>query len=651
MDFNLLISAQPLILAPKLRITPPVHGVLVVKNVPAKTYLRVTPAQWAILQLFEESQLVPAVLDRALRNRMSPPLGEFYELILKAERADILRRPDRPTTPVAACDWRGAVNPRSLAWPLGVLLLVGVVLSLGFRPALPSSITGSVMGLLVLCAAESLAAYLRGCLLRGAGGDVYHPHWQWRALPPQFTIDASDAVLLTRRQQDVMLIAGPAILAAAAGITTWNQPEWCFFPLLGLIFTLRPILGGRFPHVVRIGDEQEPSDAEHDFIFPPNRTPRARWRMLSRGLRQTNTWVRFFYGVIWTLAVVHLAARLTDTPPWSLAFWEANGTRIAIAIAGSLVLLGLAYVAGESLLFVRTRGSAWRHAFRQWRGRWLGGGPQVVDEAGRLEAIAGAPLLRALDAEQRLLLAQSMTPVHRWPWQKLSDFEGATTPRVALIVSGRVAVRREDQRRRKQLMQKLGPGDMLGLHDVADPNGGTYRLRTSTPVTLLTADRTQTSELILGRVTTTPFGNAVLKVPFLRTIPLCRNWHLQAVQRFAQLSTLNSYPEGSIIFSEGDQVDNFFIIFEGDAIVWRGKRRVALIRVGEFFGEIGLLQNSCATATISARQNTRCLVIARTEFIRFVTHNYAVALELERVSSERLGRPIFPVRQSDFRVK
>jgi hypothetical protein len=34
--------------------------------------------------------------------------------------------------------------------------------------------------------------------------------------------------------------------------------------------------------------------------------------------------------------------------------------------------------------------------------------------------------------------------------------------------------------------------------------------------------------------------------------------------------------------------------------------------------------------------------------VRFVTHNYAVALELERVSSKRLGRPIFPVRQSDL---
>jgi CRP-like cAMP-binding protein len=122
------------------------------------------------------------------------------------------------------------------------------------------------------------------------------------------------------------------------------------------------------------------------------------------------------------------------------------------------------------------------------------------------------------------------------------------------------------------------------------------------------------------------------------------------VQRFAQLSALNSYPEGSVIFSESQMVDSFFIVFEGDAIVWRGNRQLAIIRVGEFFGEIGLLQNSNATATITARYSTRCLVIARAEFIRFVTHNYSVALELERVSSARLGRPIFPVRQKDFRV-
>ena len=66
--------------------------------------------------------------------------------------------------------------------------------------------------------------------------------------------------------------------------------------------------------------------------------------------------------------------------------------------------------------------------------------------------------------------------------------------------------------------------------------------------------------------------------------------------------------------------------------------------------EIGLLQNSGPNASVTAHQNTRCLSIPRTELLRFVTHNYTVALELERVSSQRLGRPIFPLRQGDFRT-
>ena len=75
-----------------------------------------------------------------------------------------------------------------------------------------------------------------------------------------------------------------------------------------------------------------------------------------------------------------------------------------------------------------------------------------------------------------------------------------------------------------------------------------------------------------------------------------------------------------------------------------------MIHAGEFFGEIGLMQNSAPNASVSALLGTRCLRIPRTELLRFVTHNYTVALELERVSSERLGRPIFPLRVGDFRT-
>jgi CRP-like cAMP-binding protein len=83
--------------------------------------------------------------------------------------------------------------------------------------------------------------------------------------------------------------------------------------------------------------------------------------------------------------------------------------------------------------------------------------------------------------------------------------------------------------------------------------------------------------------------------------------------------------------------------------VSRERRLLSTIHAGEFFGEIGLMQNSSSNATVAAHNGTRCLSIPRNELLRFVTHNYTVALELERVSSKRLGRPIFPLRPGDFR--
>lgn len=650
MNHSLILSAKTLRLAPSLQRTPPVRGLLVVKNVLAKTYLRVTPAQWTLLALFEEPRMVPWVLDRAIRDRLCLPFPEFFELILKAVRAGILITPESPPKEIQASDWRGSLSPQALSKPLGILFLGGMVLSFGFRPELPATLADAGMGLLILIAAFSLGAYLTGCLIRGANGEVYHARWKWLSLPPAFRIDTGDATMLPTKVQDTILVAEPAVIAAAAGLTTWHRPDWSFVPLLGLILTIRPFLGGRFASLVRLGQEQHQSDAEHAFIFPPNRGPKARWRTLAHGLWQTNTWVRVCYAIVWALMVIYLGARFTDTPPWTIGFWQANGARLAFATVGSLAALGTVYLAWETLLLVRGQGRTWRLGFRQWYGRWFGDKNLAADEAGRLAAIGLAPLLRTLDATQRQSLAQMMNVSRHRPWSSLADFEGETTKRVALIAGGHVGVHRHVAGRRKRLIQMLGPGDMIGLHDVADPNRGHYRLRTMTPVTLLTAERAAASNLILGRITRAPFGNMVLKVPFLRGIPLCKNWHLKAVERFAHLSTLVEYPDGAVVFTESQMIERFFIIFEGDAVVSRDKKQIAILRVGEFFGEIGLLQNTSANAAIVARHNLRCLEIPRAEFLRFVTHNYSVALELERVSSERLGRPIYPVRQRDLRM-
>jgi hypothetical protein len=191
----------------------------------------------------------------------------------------------------------------------------------------------------------------------------------------------------------------------------------------------------------------------------------------------------------------------------------------------------------------------------------------------------------------------------------------------------------------------LTEGDVVGLHDVADPVHPEYFARSLTPLTLLTMDRAVADQLIVSQVPRAVMTNTVLKIPFLRQTTLCQNWHFQAVERFAALSKLTEVPTEGVIFPEDQVIQDFSIILENRAEVTRNQKRVAVINAGDFIGEIGLLQNSPSTAQVSGLEGTRCLNIDRNEFLRFVTHNYTVALELERVSSKRLGYPIFPYRK------
>jgi CRP-like cAMP-binding protein len=649
MDLNLILSAQTLCLPPQFQLSKRINGLLVVKNVLAKTYLRVTPEQWMILKQFEKPRTVPAVLGEAIQERQCLPLGEFFELILKALRAHVLLEPGVEPVPVMAYDWHWIVRPQLLARALIFVFGVGLVMTLAFRPQLPATLLAALAGLVLLSAALSAGAFLAACMVRGASGEVYRPHWQWRALPPCFTADRADAVMLPQEAQVVIGLAQPTVLAALAGILSWDRPEWALFPMLGLILTLRPIFGGRITALIYIGRKRGPSDAEHDFVFPFNLRPKARGQLLKRALRQSTTWVRLVYGVIWSLVIVYWGARLTDTPPWSLTFWEINGVRIALAIGLSLLALGVGYAGWEFFHFARERARARRNTLRQLHARWLGARKLVLDEPSRAKAVASSPLFASLPLLARRELSQAMAGTRHGPWQSLAEYSKVPT-HVALIVSGKVSVRRELSTSRTVEVQVLSEGDVIGLHDLADPKQPDYSLRSLTPVTLLTVDRGTAEEIIVSRITPVMLTDMLLKMPFLRRISLCQNWHLQAIERFARLSIITDYPVGGSIFIEGQSVQDFFIIFQGDARVTRKSRRLALIHAGGFFGEIGLMQNSTPNATITAHRATRCLSITRQEFLRFVTHNHTVALELEQVSSERLGRPLFPLQHGDFRM-
>lgn len=641
MEINLILTAKSWQIAPQLERTKAFGGVLMVKNVPERTYLAVTPRQWQVLSRFNEAHTVPQVLEGIINDRSCPALSEYYELILKAVKARILVQPGQTVMAFPAVNWFLAIKPARLGPVLWLLFAAGLAGAVALRPALPGTPVdyGISIGLLVL--AGVVGAVLSASLVRGGGGEVY----SFR----RWFVRTTDARMLSPADQCAVVVAPLAILAATVGLLTWNHPAWSIFPLGGLLLVMRPVFGGRINRMIRVRSANRLSDAEHRYVFPPNRTPRARWDLLRKELRRFTTWIEILYGVVWTLLLAYYFGVLTEVPPWKVAFWEAQGARLAVAVAASLALLALVYVVSEFYLFATERALSHRNALKLWYRRWFCRGGHATDEPARLRAVLRSPLLRMLPPPGQRAIARALRPQRFGLWKMLHKGDEATHP-VAIIQSGKIGVYRKLSSGRRVLVQVLCEDEIVGLHSVADRDNSGFVYRALTPVLVLRMDRPVADELVVSQLPAETLTNQVQKLPFLARIKLCENWHMQAIQRCAEISRIVNYKENDLILQNGFYSDSFFIMFEGEArIVNRGKVR-GIIHRGDFFGEIGLLQNSNATAQVLAGSGTRCLCIPRREFLRFVAHNYTVALELERVSSERLGYAIFPLSEGNFQA-
>jgi CRP-like cAMP-binding protein len=260
-----------------------------------------------------------------------------------------------------------------------------------------------------------------------------------------------------------------------------------------------------------------------------------------------------------------------------------------------------------------------------------------------------SPLCQRLQIDRRRALEDKLTVVTFRQGSVLSDFSQPATD-IHLIVSGAVDVYRRTSKGRPQKAWQAVEGDVIGVEELIEPHPLGWRLVARSPLIALRIPRDIFQKEIMDRLGVATVLALTHHVPFLRQNLLCRNWHPQAINRFATIIRVAPFSSGGYVLSEDHESQGLFFIYEGEAYVERHKRRVARLGVGGFIGEIGLLQNSAATASVVADGPLTCLTIDKTYFFRFLTQNYEVALEIERLSSQRLGRPVFPLRADSFEV-
>ncbi len=210
------------------------------------------------------------------------------------------------------------------------------------------------------------------------------------------------------------------------------------------------------------------------------------------------------------------------------------------------------------------------------------------------------------------------------------------------LLAGKVEVIKELPSGRYDRIAVLERGDSFGEIALLKNVPRTRSVRALKKSILLSLTRENFEQLVLPSLGAEKIQEILQKRAFLSRIPLCRNWHPQALQKFASLSSLNIYDKNDIIVKTGHSNQFFHIVFEGIFHVTKRGKTLAKLKSGDFFGEISLLQNSVSTANVVASEDCKSLSMHKKEFLRFI------GLQFEKISSKRLQRPIFPLEGRSF---
>ena len=95
----------------------------------------------------------------------------------------------------------------------------------------------------------------------------------------------------------------------------------------------------------------------------------------------------------------------------------------------------------------------------------------------------------------------------------------------------------------------------------------------------------------------------------LRHVGLFQGVSKRSLVHIDRLSTVRTVSAGEVVVAEGDPGHEMMVVLDGSAAVTRGKRKLRELGVGAVFGEMSLLDHEPRSATVTALEPTRLVVI------------------------------------------
>ncbi|HEX6296309.1 MAG TPA: cyclic nucleotide-binding domain-containing protein [Burkholderiales bacterium] len=133
-----------------------------------------------------------------------------------------------------------------------------------------------------------------------------------------------------------------------------------------------------------------------------------------------------------------------------------------------------------------------------------------------------------------------------------------------------------------------------------------------------------------------PVSTAVLKA-----VPLFASFPEEPLRMIATVVTRRSAPRASTIMAAGDATDSLYIVLSGRLKVMMsdsdGKEVIlAILGPGEFFGEMGLIDDEPRSASVVTLEACELLSIAKRDFRKCLAENFEMSMAVMRGLVRRL---------------
>src|SRR5579875_1106396 len=126
------------------------------------------------------------------------------------------------------------------------------------------------------------------------------------------------------------------------------------------------------------------------------------------------------------------------------------------------------------------------------------------------------------------------------------------------------------------------------------------------------------------------------KIEALKRAPLFEGLSRKELVELAKVTEDVDVEAGELWCREGEQGYEFFVIMQGEAEVRKGGKRIATCGVGEFFGEIALIEHVPRTATVIAKTPMRFFLLTRQSFLRLLDEQPGIERKVLRALARRL---------------